>query len=101
MFSFIRVIIENLRFDFSIQVDPVIVQAPRDVEIHIDEIDSYESRPLFECQAVGHPLPVIEWFRNGLVGVYNISCFQNSSKLIFSELNWIIRNTRSPTVVPI
>lgn len=51
---------------FFIQVDPVIVQAPRDVEIHIDEIDSYERRPLFECQAVGHPLPVIEWFRNGL-----------------------------------
>lgn len=59
---------DSLSVYFYYQVEPVIIQAPRDLEIGQEEISSYTGRSLFECQAVGHPSPMIEWYKNG----YNI-----------------------------
>lgn len=49
------------KLDFKC-VEPLIVEAPKDVEISSNSINSLVQ---FECKAIGHPVPTIQWFKNG------------------------------------
>ncbi|RNA02441.1 peroxidasin -like protein [Brachionus plicatilis] len=49
------------KLDFKC-IEPLIVEAPNDVEISMNSLNSLVQ---FECKAIGYPVPTIQWFKDG------------------------------------